>query len=197
MQDWRRRERALRIWGTFKLFVGVLAMVSSLLGMMQGENRIPQGWWGPVTLASAVLLGLEGISELLAGAHSNLLIVLAGVVPIGIAGLFQEWSPRVWVFASMLAFFEWTIRRLSKTTERSEVGTLLFSVVLGAALANTTGELFRFYWDAPSVWTLSQIARFMFPIMLPWILVVVLIAHSGREVLRPGVGIADANPSGQ
>lgn len=183
----------MRIWGTFKFSVGVLAVASSLFGMKQDPYGIPENWWGPVTLASAALLALEGVFDFFGDASSNLLIVLAGVVPLGIAGFFQEWSPKVWVFAVMLAFLEWTIRRLSRATGRSEVGTLVFSVVLGAALANTTGELFRFYWDAPSVWTLTQIARFMFPIVLPWILILILIAHSGREVLRPRTQMPEAN----
>lgn len=162
--------------------------------MKEGVNGIPETWWGPVTLASGALLTLEGVHEFLGDAYFVLLIALAGAVPIGIAALFQEWSPKVWVFAVMLAFLEWTVRKLSKATGQSEVGTFVFSVVLGAALANTTGELFRFYWNAPSVWTLTQIARFMFPIVLPWILILILIAHSGREVLRSRAQIPEVNP---
>lgn len=153
-----------------------------------------QNWWGPATLASAALLALEGLFEFLGEAYAYLLIVLAAVVPIGICSVFQDWSPRVWVFSLMLAFLEWTIRRLSKMTGQNEIGTLVFSILLGAALANTTGELFRFYWNAPSFWTLSQIARFMFPIVLPWILISILIAHSGREVLKSRAQMAEANP---
>jgi hypothetical protein len=184
----------LRIWGTFKLFVGVLAAVSALFGIMQGLNRVPESLWGPVTLASAALLALEGVFELFSQTRPNVLIALAAMVPIGIAGLFHDWSPRVWILALMLAFLEWTIRRLSKATGQNEIGTLVFSVILGAALANTTGELIRFYWNAPSVWTLGQIAGFMFPIVLPWILVVILITHSGREVLKSRAEMPGANP---
>ena len=173
------------IWGTFKVFVGVLAASSSLFGMVQSVNRSPGSWWGPITLASAVLLAIEGVFQLLTGAHSNFLIVLAAMVPIGVFSLSGDWPPRIWVLAAMMAFLEWTIRRLSHATGRSEIGTLVFSTVLGAALANTTVELFRYYWDAPSFWTLHQIFGFMFPIVLPWVLIVILIVHSGRDVLRP------------
>jgi len=184
----------LRIWGTFKLSVGVLAAVSSLFGMMQSVNGISRNWWGPVTLASAALLALEGMFELLSGAYTNLLIVVAAMIPIVIYSVFQEWSPRVWVFALLLAFLEWTIRRLSKMTGQSEIGTLVFSLVLVAALANTTGELFRFYWNAPSFWTLRQIAGFMFPIVLPWSLIVILITHAGRDFLKSRTQMRETNP---
>jgi len=194
-EDLVDRVDTLRIWGTFKVFVGVLAVVSSLFGMMQGVKGI-QNWWGPVTLASAALLALEGLSELCSGAYTTFLIVLAALVPIGICGVFEDWSPRVWIFALLLAFLEWTIRRLAKMTGQSEMGTLVLSAVLAAALANTTGELFRFYWNAPSFWTLRQIARFMFPIVLPWILIVILIAHSGREVFKSRTQIADESRTG-
>lgn len=183
----------MKIWGTFKLFVGVLAVVSSLFGMMQGANGSPGNWWGPVTLASAALLVLEGVFQLFSKAHSSLLITLAAMVPIGVSSLMREWPPRLWVFAAMLAFLEWTIRKLSSTTGRSEIGTLVFSCVLGAALGNTTVELFRYYWNAPSVWTLGQIAGFMFPIVLPWVLIVILIGHSGREVFKRRVELSESS----
>ena len=174
----------MRIWGPFKLSVGVLAMVSSLFGMLHAASGIPENWWGPVTLAFAALLALEGLHELLPGAHVYLLVALAASVPLGICVVFKEWSPMVWIFALLLAFLEWTIRRLARMTEQTEIGTLLFSTALAVSLANTTLELFRFYWNAPSVWTLTQIANFMFPIVLPWSLILILIAHSGREVLK-------------
>jgi len=188
----------LRIWGTFKLFVGMLAAVSSIFGMMQRVSASPGSWWGPVAVASAALLTLEGIFQLLPETYTNLLIALAAMIPIGISSLSGEWPARVWIFAAMVAFLEWTIRRLSSATGRSEIGTLVFSGLLGAALANTTVELFRYYWNAPSVWTLGQIMGFMFPIALPWVLVAILILHSGREVFRargeiaePGLGQRD------
>ncbi len=183
----------MRIWGPFKLCAGMLAVVSSLFGMMHGVNGIPTNWWGPLTLVSATLLTLEGVFELLSRNYANLMVFLAAMVPVGICAIFQEWSPRVWIFALLLAFLEWTNRRLSRMTEQNEIGTFLFSIVLAASLANTTWQLFRFYWDAPSFWTLTQIAGFMFPIVLPWCLILTLVAHSGSEVLKAAMSMTEAD----
>jgi hypothetical protein len=184
----------LRIWGPFKLCVGILAVASSLFGMLRGLNTMTTHWWGPLTLVSAALLALEGISELLSRKYANLLVFLAAMVPIGIWVVFQESFPGVWIFSLFLAFLEWTIRRLSKITEQDEIGTLLLSLVLAASLANTTWELVRFYWDAPSFWMPSQIAGFMFPIVLPWCLILILIAHSASEILKPGLRLTETDP---
>jgi hypothetical protein len=162
--------------------------------MLDGLNGITTHWWGPLTLVSAALLALEGISELLLGKYGILLAFLAAMVPIGIWAVFQQPFPSVWIFSLFLAFLEWTIRRLSKITQQNEIGTLLFSVVLAASLANTTWELIRFYWDDPSFWTPTQIAGFMFPIVLPWCLILTLVAHSASQVLKSGMNLTETDP---
>jgi hypothetical protein len=174
-------------WGVLKVFAGLLAVASSLFGMIQVVPGSPENWWGPVTLSAGALLALEGSSQLFSGLSSHVLIATAAIIPIGIAAMFQDWRPRVWVFAATLAFVEWSIRRLSSASGRSEIGTFVFTGVLSAALAKTSVELFQYYWNAPSFWSLSQIFGFMFPIALPWILVLVLLAHSGREVFASPV----------
>ena len=172
----------MKFWGVYKFLVGTIAAADSLFGMMQSVNGSRETLWGPAALATSILLAIEGLGQLFPRLHRFVLIALAAAVPLAISSRSAEWHPRIWICAIVLAFLEWMFQSIKQGTGRPDIGALAFASVLAAALANTTFELFRFYWNEPSFWPLSQIFRFMSPIALPWTLVLVLLAHAGREV---------------
>ena len=47
--------------------------------------------------------------------------------------------------------------------------------------------------DTRSGCSLTQIAGFMFPIVLPWCLILTLVAHSGSEVLKAAMSMTEAD----
>lgn len=175
----------MKFWGIFEFFVGALFAVESSLGMLQIINVMKEGWWGPVTLGAAILLALGGLAQLLPRVHAMVFALIAALLPVGIALAAGELSARTAVFAVLLAFFAWTMQRLSRAPGRTEAGSLFCSLVLAIALLNTTIALFRFYWNDPSFWPLHKIFQFMSPIALPWTLVLILVIHSARECLIP------------
>ena len=177
------QENFLKFWGAYKLLVGMVAASESFLGMMRTINGSQESMWGPVTLAAALLLAVEGLRQLFPRIHEVATVVFAGVVPFGVASVFGEWRARLWVFAAVVAFLEWTFQRLERATGREEIGALACGVALAVSLANTTFMLFRLYWDEPQFWPLGQIFRFMLPIALPWTLILILVVHAGREVI--------------
>jgi len=172
----------LRFWGVYKLMVGVLATAESLTGMLRSVNAPETSMWGAVTIAAAVLLAIDGIEELLAAGNRWVFVALAAVVPIGISFVSGDWPPRLWMFAVAVGFVEWMFLELKQTTGRSEIGALACCVALAMSLGNTTVMLFRMYWNEPQFWPLGAIFRFMLPIALPWTLILILLAHSMREL---------------
>jgi len=172
----------LRFWGVYKLLLGVLAGVESLLGILRSGNGPAMNPWGPVTVAAAVLLAINGLAELFPHLHRWLLVLLAAIVPLGISVSSGDWPLKAWVFAAATGFLEWMFLRLEGATGRGELGSLLCAVTLAFSLANTTVMLFRLYWNAPEFWPLDQIFRFMLPIALPWTLILILLGHAIREV---------------
>jgi hypothetical protein len=185
----------LKFWGMYKLLVGVLAASESLLGMLRSFNGVERGVWGPLTIAAAVLLAIDGLGHLFAKVNRWLLVALAAFVPLAISMMSGEWPVKVWIFAAAVAFVEWMFQELKRTVGRTEVAALLCGVVLALSLGNTTWMLFRQYWDEPQFWPLRQIFRFMFPIALPWTLIVVLVVHAVREVIRGLKG--EVNPGAE
>lgn len=176
----------MKFWSVYKFLVGMLASAESLFGMIQTVNGARETLWGPAAVAASILLTIEGLGQLFPRVHRYLLIAVAAGVPVAICGVFHDWQAPVWIFAGILAFLEWMFQSIATATARQDIGALAFSVVLVAALANTTLELFRFYWDEPSFWPLGEIFKFMFPIALPWTLVVILLVHAAREVAARG-----------
>jgi hypothetical protein len=177
----------VKFWGVYKLLVGMLATGESLFGMIQTVNGGRETLWGPAALAASILLTIEGLGQLFPKLHGYLLITLAAVIPISFPGVFPGWQAPVWIFAVVLAFLEWMFQSIANATAQQDIGALAFSVVLMAALANTTFELFWFYWNEPSFWPLGQIFKFMSPIALPWTLVVILLVQAVRGVVAAGV----------
>ena len=181
----------MRFWGVYKLMVGVLATAESLTGMLRSVNAPETSIWGAVTIAAAVLLAIDGIEELLAAGNRWVFVALAAVVPIGISVFSGDWPPRLWMFAVAVGFVEWMFLELKQTTGRSEIGALACCVALAMSLGNTTVMLFRMYWNEPQFWPLGAIFRFMLPIALPWTLILILIAHSTRELGTQRFELAD------
>ena len=176
----------MKFWGVYKLLVGLLAAAESLLGMLRSFNGGGRGIWGPLTIAAAVLLAIDGLAELFSRAgrwDRWLLVALAGIVALSISIVSGEWPGKIWIFGAAVAFVQWMFQELKRTAGRQEMGALLCGVALAISLGNTTLMLFRVYWDEPQFWPLGQIFRFMFPIALPWTLIVVLVVHAGREVI--------------
>jgi hypothetical protein len=176
-------ENGLRFWGVYKLLLGLLAGTESLLGMLHGVNGPVVNIWGPLTVAAAVLLAIEGVGRLFSRANRWVLVVLAALIPMCISMLSGEWPPDSWVFAVAIGFIAWVFQELEHATGRTEIGAMACSIALATSLANTTFMLFRLYWDAPQFWGLGQIFRFMLPIALPWTLVLVLLIHTTGEVI--------------
>jgi hypothetical protein len=183
----------LRFWGVYKLLVGVLAATESLLGMLRSFNGAERGVWGPLTVAAAVLLAIDGLGQLFTIANRWLLVALAAIVPLTISIMSGEWPVKVWMFAAAVAFAEWMFQELKRAAGRTEVAALLCGVALAISLGNTTLMLFRVYWDEPQFWPLGQIFKFMFPIALPWTLILVLIVHAARETMAQGPIAVEAN----
>jgi hypothetical protein len=171
----------LRFWGLYKLVVGILACIESLLGIIRSGSGPAMNPWGPVTVGAAVLLAIEGIAELFPQLHRWLLVSMAVVVPLGISISSVEWPLKAWMFAASTGFVEWMFLRLKIVTGRMETGSLACVMALALSLANTTVLLFRVYWSAPEFWPLGQIFRFMLPIALPWTLILILLGHAARE----------------
>jgi len=182
----------LRFWGVYKLVVGILACIESLLGILRSGTGPAMNPWGPVTVGAAVLLAIEGIAEMFPRLHRWLLVSLAVVVPLGISISSGEWPLKDWMFAAATGFVEWMFQRLKTVTGRREIGSLACVMALALSLANTTFLLFRVYWSAPEFWPLGQIFRFMLPIALPWTLILILMGHAAREAVIASE--ADAEP---
>jgi hypothetical protein len=190
-------ESVLRFWGMYKLLVGVLAATESLLGMLRGFNGVERGVWGPLTVAAAILLALDGLGQLFPRASRWLLVALAAIVPLAISIISEDWPVKIWMFAAAVAFAEWMFQEIKSAAGRTEVGALLCGVALAISLGNTTLMLFRVYWDEPQFWPLGQIFRFMFPIALPWTLILILIVHAARETIWGLKGQGNPGPEGQ
>lgn len=171
----------MKFWGIFELVVGVLFAVESSLGMMKIINMAKEGWWGPVTLGAAILLAIGGLAQLLPKLRAAVFVSLAAASSFGISFLAGELSSTTVIFVVLLAFFAWTMQRMSRTGMRNEAAMLVCAIILVIALGNTTVDLFQFYWNDPSFWPLRKILQFMSPIALPWTLVLILVVHSGRE----------------
>lgn len=182
--------------------VGVLATAESLLGMLRSVNAPETSIWGAVTVAAAILLAIDGLGELFEAGNRWVFVVLAAVVPIGISVFSGDWPPRLWMFAVAIGFVEWVFQELKETTGRSEIGALVCCAALAVSLGNTTFMLFRMYWNEPQFWPLGAIFRFMLPIALPWTLILILLAHSARELTakapeRAEEGVLAAEGAGQ
>jgi hypothetical protein len=186
-------ENVLKFWGMYKLLVGVLAATESLLGMLRGFNGAGRGVWGPLTVAAAVLLAIDGLGQLFPKVNRWLLVALAAIVPLALSIMSEEWRVKVWIFAASLAFVQWMFQELKRTAGRTEIGALLCGAALAISLGNTTLMVFRVYWDEPQFWPLGQIFRFMFPIALPWTLILVIIVHAARETMAQGPIAVEAN----
>jgi hypothetical protein len=179
-------EGVLKFWGVYKLTVGVLAAAESLSGMLRSTDLPATSVWGAITLAAAVLLAIDGLTELFARVHGWVFVSFAAVVPIAISLSSGDWPEKLWMYAVALGFVEWVFQELKRTTARTEIGTLACCAALGISLANTTFMLFKMYWDDPQFWPLGQIFKFMTPIALPWTLVLILLAHSARDLRAKG-----------
>jgi hypothetical protein len=178
-----KTEEGLKFWGVYKLMVGVLAAAESLLGILRSANPPEMSIWGPLTIAAAVLLAIDGLADLFVNVNRWLFVALGAIVPIAISILSDEWPVRLWIFAVAVGFAEWVFLELRRSTGRTEIGSLACCAALACSLANTTFMIFRQYWDAPQFWPLGQIFRFMLPIALPWTLIAILLLHSARELI--------------
>ncbi|MBS1806218.1 MAG: hypothetical protein JST28_22990 [Acidobacteria bacterium] len=176
----------MNFWGVYKLTVGVLAAVESVAGMLRSINPPETSIWGALTLAAALLLAIDGLTDLLAHMHGWMFVAVTAAVPVGLSFVTDDWPPRLWMFAVVVGFAEWVFLGLKKATARADIGALACCAVLTISLANTTVMVFRTYWDEPQFWPLGQIFRFMMPIALPWTLILVLLVHSTRELKAPG-----------
>lgn len=191
MNGLEKTEDALKFWGVYKLMVGVLAAVESLLGILRSANPPEMSIWGPLTIAASVLLTIDGLADMFPGVNRWIFVVLGAVVPVAISAVSGDWPSKLWMFSIAVGFAEWVIQELKQTTGRTEIGSLACCAALACSLANTTFMIFREYWNAPQFWPLSQIFRFMLPIALPWTLVLVLLLHSARELSGSGHEPAD------
>lgn len=176
----------MNFWGTYKLTVGALAAAESLSGMLRSVNPAEASIWGAVTLAAAVLLAVDGLSELFPQMHPWLFVGFASAIPVAISTLSGEWPPKLWMFAIAVGFAMWVFQELKETTGRTEIGALACCAALVISLANTTVMVFRTYWNEPQFWPLGQIFRFMLPIALPWSLILILLLHSARDLAARG-----------
>lgn len=181
----------MRFWGAYKLMVGVLAAVESLLGILRSANPPELTIWGPLTIAASVVLAIDGLADLFPRVNRWVFVALAAVVPVAMSAVSGDWPSKLWMFSIAVGFVEWVIQELKRTTGRTEIGSLAYCAALACSLANTTFMIFREYWDAPQFWPLSQIFRFMLPIALPWTLVLVLLLHSARELSGSGYERSD------
>lgn len=179
-------ENVLRFWGVYKLLVGILALTESLIGILRSADGPALNPWGPVTVAAAVLLAIDGLAELFPQMHGWLLVALAAILPLVISISSGEWPLKVWMFAAATAFVEWMFQQLEGATGPREIGALVCAATLALSLANTTLMLFHVYWNAPEFWPLGQIFRFMLPIALPWTLVLILLVHATRDLTMRG-----------
>jgi len=168
--------------------VGALAAAESLLGMLRSVNAPEASVWGALTVAASILLAIDGLERQFDEEHRWPFIALAGIVPICISILSGDWPSKLWMFALAMGFVEWMFQELKRTDGRTEIGTLACCAALAISLANTSIMIFRQYWDAPQFWPLGQIFRFMLPIALPWTLILILLAHSARELVARGTG---------
>ena len=183
MGRFEKTEDVLRFWGVYKLLVGVLAGVESLLGILRSANPPEISVWGPLTIGASVLLAIDGLADLFPKVNRRVFVALGAIIPIAMSALSGNWPRNLWMFAVAVGFLEWVFQEMKRTTGRTEIGSLACCAALACSLGNTTFMIFRQYWDEPQFWPLSQIFRFMLPIALPWTLIAVLLLHSAREML--------------
>lgn len=176
----------MKFWGVYKVIVGVLAAAESLAGMLRSVNSPETSIWGALTLAAALLLAIEGLTDLFARVHAWIFVAVTAVVPVALSFLTGDWPPKLLIFAVALGFAEWVFLSLKRAAARANIGALACCAVLTVSLANTTVMVFRTYWDEPQFWPLGQIFKFMTPIALPWTLVLILLMHSARELRSSG-----------
>lgn len=186
MSGFETTEHTLKFWGVYKLMVGVLAAVESLLGILRSANPPELSIWGPLTIAASVLLAIDGLADLYPRVNRWILVALGAIVPIALSALSGDFPSKLWMFSIAVGFMEWVIQELKHTTNRTEIGALACCAALACSLGNTTFMIFRTYWDAPQFWPLSQIFRFMLPIALPWTLILMLLLHSALELSGSG-----------
>lgn len=172
----------MRFWGLYKLLVGVLAGVESLMGILRSANPPELSIWGPLTIGASVLLAIDGLVHLFPKMNRWVFVALGAIIPIAMSALSGDWTRNLWMFAVAVGFLEWVFQEMKQTTGRTEIGALVCCAALACSLANTTFMIFRQYWDEPQFWPLSQIFKFMLPIALPWTLIAILLLHSARQI---------------
>jgi len=186
----------MKAWGSAYVVVAALSGYESLFAMADSVNGATGRWWPPVTLAAAILLFIDGLKLLLPRLPSVWLTAFAGAVPLAICSLFGEWPIRVWVFSAALMLIEGVLLKARSTTKREGIAALAGLLVLNIALADSTLRVARYYWqgwwDATSRWTLFQIIVFVLPVLIPWSILLLLLAHSARVVFGGLRQTADA-----
>jgi hypothetical protein len=172
----------MKVWGCLYIIVGVFAGWSSFRSMMAGVNGAPESWWPAFAFGAATLLVVEGIRLCVPKIQTTWLILLTGAIPLSISTIFIEWPLRIWVFSAALSLIEALILKASAVTRRDGISAFVSCLVLVAALANTTIHLFSDYWsgwwNATSQWTLTQIAGFMLPALIPWSILLAMLLHT-------------------
>lgn len=178
----------MKAWGGLYIIVGVFAGWSSLGAVMASVNGSPDRWWPAFALGAAILLFTDGIRLCVPRIRAVLLVLLTGAIPLLISIVFMEWPLRVWVFSAALALLEALALKACAVTRRNGISTFVSCVVLVAALANTTIQLFFLYWggwwNGTSQWTLAQIAGFMLPTLIPWSILLAMLVHATNVLFR-------------
>lgn len=172
----------MKFWGGYKFLVGVLAAAESLLGMLRSVYLPETTVWGALTLAAALLLAIDGLTQIFPNVHRWIFVALTTLCPLLISVLSGDAPPKLWMFAVAVGFAQWVFLELKRATGLTDIGSMACCLALAASLANTTFMLFRMYWNEPQFWPLGQIFRFMLPVALPWTLVLILLVHSLREL---------------